>query len=77
MSSASTDPQTDRTEAEEAFREEVNRLAGLSDGQTMLGDFNAHVDVVEQGDEASIETFEQGTRNREGRDLVEMLRRYG
>ena len=30
-------PQTGRTEAEkEAFREEVERLAGLSDGQTML-----------------------------------------
>ena len=73
-------PQTDRTEAEEAFREEVNRLAGLSDGQTMLcvaGDFNAHIDVVEPGDEESIERFERRTRNREGRDLVEMLRRNG
>ena len=40
-------PQTGRTEAEkEAFREEVERLAGLSDGQTMLcvaGDFNAYM----------------------------------
>ena len=51
-------PQTGRTEAEkEAFREEVERLAGLSDGQTMLcvaGDFNAHIGVVEPGDEESI-----------------------
>ena len=48
-------PQTGGTEAErEAFREEVERLAGLSDGQTMLcvaGDFNAHIGVVEPGDE--------------------------
>ena len=51
-------PQTGRTEAEkEAFREEVERLAGLSDGQAMLcvaGDFNAHIGVVEPGDEESI-----------------------
>ena len=44
-------PHTGRTEAEkEAFREDVERLAGLSDGQTMLcvaGDFNAHIGVVE------------------------------
>ena len=48
-------PQTGRTEAEkDAFREEVERLAGLSDGQTMVcvaGDFNAHIGVVEPGDE--------------------------
>ena len=40
-------PQTGRTVAEkEAFREEVERLACLSDGQTMLcvaGDSNAHI----------------------------------
>ena len=48
-------PQTGRTEAEkEAVRGEVERLAGLSDGQTMLcvtGDFNAHIRVVGPGDE--------------------------
>ena len=42
-------PQTGRTEAEkEAFREVVERLAGLSDGHTMLcvaGDFHAHISV--------------------------------
>ena len=51
---------------------------GLSDGQTMMcvaGDFNAHIDVVEQGVEESIGRFGWGTRNREGRELVEMLRR--
>ena len=51
-------PQPGRTEAEkEAFREEVERMAGLSDCQTMLcvaGDFNAHIGVVEPGYEASI-----------------------
>ena len=40
-------PQTDRTEAQkEAFSEEVERLAGLSDSHTMLsfvGDFNVHI----------------------------------
>ena len=55
-------------------------MAGLSDGQTMLcvaGDFNAHIGVVEPGDEESIGRFGWGTRNREGRELVEMLRRNG
>ena len=73
--------QTGRMEAEkEAFREEVERLAGLSDGQMMLcvaGDFNAHIGVVEPGDEESIGRFGWGTRNMEGRELVEMLRRNG
>ena len=52
----------------------------MSDDQTMLcvaGDFNAHIVVVEPGDEESIERFGWGTRNREGRELVEMLRRNG
>ena len=79
-------PQTGRTKAEkEAFREEVDRLAGLSDGQTMLCvavDFNAHIGLVEPGpgDQESIERFgyrEHGTRNTEGRELVAMLRRNG
>ena len=55
-------------------------MAGLGDGQTMLcvaGDFNAHIGVVEPVDEASIGRFEWGTRNREGRYLVEMLRKNG
>ena len=69
---------TGRTETEkEAFREEVERLAGLSDGQTMLcvaGDFNAHIDVVESGDEETIGDLdgEQGTGNGEN-----WLRRNG
>ena len=52
----------------------------MSDGQTMLcvaGDFNAHIGVVEPEDEESLGRFGWGTRNREGRELVEMLRRNG
>ena len=74
-------PQIGRTEAEEeAFREEVDRLAGLSDGQMMMcvaGDFNAHIGVVAPGDEENVGRFGWGTMNREGRELVEMLRRNG
>ena len=74
-------PRTGRMEAEkEAFRGEVERLAGLSDGQTMLcvaGGFNAQIGVVGAGDESSIGRFGWGTRNREERELVEMLRRNG
>ena len=74
-------PQTGRTGAKkEAFREEVERLAGLSDGQTMLcvaGDFNAHIRVVEPGDEESTGRFGWGTMHREGRELEETLRRNG
>ena len=68
-------PQMDRREAEKkAFREEMESLAGLTNGQTILcvaGDFNSHICVVEPGDEESIGTFGWGTRNREGRELVD------
>ena len=74
-------PQSGRAEAEkEAFREEVERLVGMSDGQVMLcvvGDFNAHIGAAETGDEESVGRFGWGTRNREGQDLVEMVRRNG
>ena len=56
------------------------RSTGLTDGQTMLcivGDFNAHIGVVEPGNEESIGRVGWGTRNRKGRELVEMLRRNG
>ena len=43
----------------------------------VAGDFNAHIGVVGPGDEESIGRFGWGTRNREGRELVEMLRRNG
>ena len=68
------DPPIDGTEPRRVGRrqrrEEVERLAGLSDGHTMLfvaGDFNAHTGVVRQlGDEESMGRLEWGTRNREG-----------
>ena len=64
----------------EAIGEEVEMLAGMSDGQTMLcvaGDCNAHIGVVEPGEEDSIGIFGWGTGNREGRDLVEILKMNG
>ena len=39
----------------------------------VAGDCNAHIGVVEPGDEGSIARFGWGTRNRERRELVEML----
>ena len=43
----------------------------------VAGDFNAHIGVVELRDDGSIGRFGWGTRNREERELVEMLRRNG
>ena len=80
---ASTNPRRVERRQKEAFREEVERLFSISDGQAMLimlcvaGDFNAHLGVVEPGDEEYIGRFGWGTRNREWRELVEMLRRNG
>ena len=45
----------------------------MTDGQKMMcvaGDFNAHIGVVEPGDEESIGRVGLATRNREGRELV-------
>ena len=42
----------------------------------VAGDFNAH-SVVEPVDEESVGRFGWGTRNSEGRELVEKLRRNG
>ena len=56
----------------------MERLTVLSDGQSVLcfaGDFNSHTGVVEPGEEESTGIFGRGTRNREGRELVEMLMR--
>ena len=71
-------PQTDVDNG--AFMEVVKRLAGVSDGRTMLcvaGDFNSHIGVFEPGDEKSIGIFGRGTWNMKWRELVEMLRRNG
>ena len=60
-----------------AFREDVERLIGLSDDQTMLcvaGDFSGHLGVVVPGDEEIIGRFGWVKRNREWRELVDVLR---
>ncbi len=73
-------PQTGRTDAEkEIFREEVARLAGLGDGQTMLcvaGDVSAHIGVFEPGDDENNEHLdgEQGTGRTRTRGHVEEKR---
>ena len=53
------------------------RINTYLDMLCVAGDCNAHIGVVEPGDEESIGRFGLGTRNREGRELVEMLRRNG
>ena len=68
-------PQTGRMEAE---KEEF--MMGLVELEVMLGiagDFNAHVGVVEPGEEESVGRYGWGARNREGRALVEQVARNG
>ena len=70
-------PRTGRMEAEkEEFMDALERLMGLVDLEVMLciaGDFNAHVGVVEPGEEESVGRYGWGARNREGRALVELV----
>ena len=67
-------PETGRTEVEkEEFRDSLERMIGLMELEVMLciaGDFNAHVGVVEPGEEESVSRYRWGARNREGRALV-------
>ncbi|KAI0242212.1 Serine/threonine-protein kinase Nek10 [Lamellibrachia satsuma] len=74
-------PQTGRTEAEkEEFGDALERMIGLVELEVMLciaGDFNAHVGVVEPGEEQSVGRCGWGARNREGRALVELVVRNG
>ena len=74
-------PQTGRTEAEkEEFRDVLERMMGLVELEVMLciaGDFNAHVGVVEPGEEESVGRYGWGARNKEGRALVELVARNG
>ena len=74
-------PQTGRTEAEkEEFMDALGRMIGLVELEVMLciaGDFNAHVGVVEPGEEESVGRYGRGTKNREGRALVELVARNG
>ena len=39
------------------------------------GDFSAHVEIVEPGEEESVGLYGWGERNREGRALVELVAR--
>ena len=43
----------------------------------IAGDFNGHVGTAETGEEESVGGFGRGTRNREGRELVEVVMRNG
>ena len=71
-------PQTGRMEAEkEEFRDALERMMGLVELEVMciVGDFNAHVGVVEPGEEESVGRYGWGVRNREGRALMELVAR--
>ena len=64
-------PQTGRMEAEkEEFRDALERMMGLVEVLCTAGDFNAHVGVVEPGEEESIGRYGWGARNR-GSSFVE------
>ena len=72
-------PRTGRMEAEkEEFRDALEKMMGLVELEVMLciaGDFNAHVGVVEPGEEEIVGRYGWGARNREGRVLVELVAR--
>ena len=74
-------PQMGRMEAEkEEFRDALERMMGLVELEVMLfiaGDFNAHVGVVEPGEEESVGRYGWGARNRDGRTQVEPVARNG
>ena len=74
-------PQTGKAETEKrAFRKEVKRMVGLIEAHVMMcipGDFNGHVGTTQTGEEDSVGGFRWGTRDREDRELVELVMRYG
>ena len=74
-------PQMGRTEAEkEEFRDTLERMMGLVELKVMLciaGDFNAHVGIVEPGEEESVGRYGWAARNRAGRTLVELVASNG
>ena len=64
----------------EEFMDALERMIGLVELEVMLciaGDFNAHVGVVEPGEEESVGRYGRGARNKEGRALVELVARNG
>ena len=63
-----------------AFREELERMVGLVKVHVMMciaGDFNGHVGTAETGEEELVGGFGWGKKNREGRELVELVMRNG
>ncbi|KAI0215635.1 hypothetical protein LSAT2_032303 [Lamellibrachia satsuma] len=70
-----------RAETEKrAFREELERMMGMVEVNALMcivGDFNGHVDTAEMGEEESVRGIGWGTRNRESRELVELVMRNG
>ena len=73
-------PQTGTMQAEKVeFRDALEKMIVLVELEVMLciaGDFNAHVGVVEPGEEESVGRYGWGARNREGRALVELVSRH-
>ena len=74
-------PQTGRAESEKrAFREELERMVGLVEAHVMTciaEYFNGHVGTAETGEEDSVGGFGFGTRNQDGRELIELFMRNG
>ena len=70
-------PQAGRTRAEkQECRDALERMLGMVELDVMLciaGDFNVHVGIAEQGEEARFGKYICGTRNREGQELVELV----
>ena len=62
------------------FRDALERMIGMIELEAMLcivGDFNAHVGAAEQGEEECFGKFGWEKRNREGRELMELVARNG
>ena len=62
------------------FRDALERMMGMIELEAMLcivGDFNVHVGAAEQGEEECFGKFGWEKRNREGRELMELVARNG
>ena len=69
-------PQTGRAESEKkTFREELERMIGLVEAHVMtwIEYINGHLGIAVMGEEDSVGGFGFGTRNREGRELIELV----
>ena len=74
-------PQTGRTAMEKKeFRERIESMVGMVDMETMVcitGDWNAHIGCARPDEGECVGKFGWGVRNKEGQDLIEMLKRNG